>query len=110
MGMIYYPAEYDSLAQVLAAAVEQAATGKGNDRHANGQPFDRQPMVEISKMVGLGFPLGQVQKKAQEAALLSAAGDTEKAQAEILGAINYLAGAYIVLGMPLSSSENSDNR
>lgn len=95
--LIDVPTGYEALVEVFAVAMEQAASGKGLDRHANGQPFDRQPMIEISRMVGLGFPLGQVQKKAQEAALLAAAGDTVKAQAEILGAINYLAGAYIVL-------------
>ena len=92
------PAGYEALAEVLAAAMEQAASGKGLDRHANGQSFDRQPMIDISRMVGIGFPLGQAQKKAQETALLAAAGETAKAQAEILGAINYLAGAHIVLG------------
>ncbi len=91
------PTGYEALAEVFAAAMEQTAAGKGLDRHANGLPFDRQPMIEISKMVGVGFPLGQAQKKAQEAALLASAGEAAKARAEILGAINYLAGAFIVI-------------
>lgn len=96
------PAGYESLAAVFEAAMREAAEGKGRDRHAsNGpggvEPFERQPMMAITAMVGVGFPLGQVQKKAQEAARFAAAGDVDRARAEILGGINYLAGALIAL-------------
>ena len=79
---------------MLDLALEQAAYGKGVDRHANGQPFDRQPMMEISRMIG--GPAGcfyQAMKKTQEASRM----DPEAAKREILGAINYLAGAYLLI-------------
>jgi len=91
------PAGYESLAAVFEAAMAEAAEGKGRDRHASGEPFERQPMIAIAAMVGVGFPLGQAQKKAQEAARFAAAGDADCARAEILGGINYFAGALIAL-------------
>jgi len=56
-------------------------------------PFDRQPICEIARMVGPGYCLGQAMKKAQESARLP----RDRAEAELLGAINYLAAAVIVL-------------
>lgn len=84
---------YDSLRRVFDAAVDQAAIGKGNERHANGKDFDRQPIMEIGRMVGSGYHLGQAMKKTQESTRLP----TERAKAELLGAINYLAAAYMML-------------
>lgn len=84
---------YGSLRRVLALAVEQASVGKGKERHANGRPFDEQPIMEIGRMVGSGYPLGQAMKKAQESARLP----NDRAKAELLGAINYLAAAYMLL-------------
>ena len=84
---------YDCLRHVLALALEQANAGKGKERHANGKPFDRQPIMEIGRMVGSGYPLGQAMKKAQESSRLP----PERAKAELLGAINYLAAAYMLL-------------
>ena len=51
---------YDSLEVVLKAAYNQAASGKGKERHAgNGLPFTNQPMQTISKLLntsdGLAF-------------------------------------------------------
>lgn len=84
---------YDCLRHVLAMALEQANAGKGKERHANGKPFDRQPIMEIGRMVGSGYPLGQAMKKAQESTRLP----PDRAKAELLGAINYLAAAYLLL-------------
>ena len=84
---------YISLRYVLELAVDQAANGKGKERHANGEPFDQQKICKISRAVGIGFALGQALKKAEESVRL----DKEAALREILGAINYLAAAYIVL-------------
>ncbi len=86
---------YETLADVLARAFAQAATGKGKERHAGaGVPFERQPMTTINIEQGSidGF-LYQARKKALEAKRLPAG----RAQAELLGAINYLAGAVIAL-------------
>ena len=84
---------YDSLRGVLKLAIDQASVGKGKERHANGKPFDRQPIMEIGRMVGSGYPLGQAMKKAQESMRLP----PDRAKAELLGAINYLAAAYMLL-------------
>lgn len=92
LNLIHADDGYDNLRRVLSLAVDQAATGKGKERHANGKPFDRQPLLEIGRMVGLGYPLGQAMKKSQEAMRLP----PDRAKAELLGAINYLAAAYLL--------------
>ena len=84
---------YASLRAILDEAYDQAATGKGRDRHAQGQPFERQPICEIARLVGPAFPIGQALKKGQEAMRLPSG----RAEAELLGAINYLAAAVIVM-------------
>lgn len=86
---------YEKLADVLQRAYEQAANGKGKERHAGeGVPFERQPMSTINIEQGSidGF-LYQARKKSLESKRLPAG----RAQAELLGAINYLAGAVIAL-------------
>ena len=83
---------YESLAAVLHRALDQAQCGKGAERHATGLPFDQQPMQSISKLVGSADGLVyQAIKKAQESQRLPEGRDI----AELLGAINYLAGAII---------------
>lgn len=84
---------YECLAAVLGRALEQASQGKGKERHAQGLPFDQQPMQQLIRLYGPGFALGQAAKKAQESQRLP----RDRAVAELLGAINYLAGAIIHL-------------
>lgn len=84
---------YTTLRTILDAAFAHAATGKGKERHARDLPFDKQPMLETTRLVGPGFPLGQAIKKAGEAAGMIERGELGAAEAECLGAINYLAGA-----------------
>lgn len=86
---------YETLAAVLQAAYDQAATGKGKERHANDLPFHEQPMQQIARRRGIGFVLGQADKKSEEAQGLLERGDLEAFRREILGAINYLAGAVV---------------
>ena len=89
------PDPYSDLKRVLGLALEQASGGKGAQRHGQGKPFDRQPMMEISRMLN-GSPIGcmyQAIKKTQEASRM----DVDAARRELLGAINYLAGAYLLL-------------
>lgn len=86
---------YDALANVLHRAFEQASAGKGKERHANGKPFTEQPMLSINRTLGsIDGMLYQAAKKSAEARGLPT---TERAVAELLGAINYLAGAVILL-------------
>jgi hypothetical protein len=86
--------EYGKLAAVLNRAHLQASGGKGKERHANGLPFEEQPMASINRQLGSvhGF-IYQAHKKSLEALRLPAGRDV----AELLGAINYLAGAVIAL-------------
>lgn len=84
---------YKSLSDVLDRAYAQAATGKGHERHGGGKPFDKQPMQDLMQLYGVGFALGQAAKKAQESQRM----DNDAAVRELLGAINYLAGAVIFL-------------
>ena len=86
---------YEPLADVLCRAFEQASAGKGRERHSNGKPFVDQPMLSINRTLGsIDGILFQAAKKASEARGLPTA---ERAVAELLGAINYLAGAVILL-------------
>lgn len=90
---IEVPKGYEKLFCVLADALDQAANGKGKDRHASaGVPFEDQPMSSISRTLGsVDGMLYQASKKAGESRRLP----DGRAQAEILGAINYLAGVHI---------------
>lgn len=100
---------YDSLRDVLTRAYTQAASGKGHERHAVCKPFDKQPMQELISLYGVGFALGQAAKKAQESQSLPAGRDV----AELLGAINYLAGAVIWLErhrQPVAGNDNEQPR
>jgi hypothetical protein len=86
--------EYKSLEKVLLDALYQAQNGKGRTRHAKkSEPFEKQKICEITRRVGLGYPLGQAIKKAEESQRLI----VDKAVDELLGAINYLAAAVIVM-------------
>lgn len=87
---------YQSLADVLQRAHDQAAYGKGRERHANDKPFVQQPMFDIIRLHGVGFATGQASKKAGEALGLPT---TDRQTAEILGAIVYLASAVMALEM-----------
>ena len=84
---------YRMLRDVLDRAYAQAAHGKGAERHGQDMPFEDQPMQHLIQLYGPGFALGQAAKKAQEAQRLPKA----RAVAELLGAINYLAGTVIYL-------------
>lgn len=89
--------DYAALRAVLDAAYEQSAHGKGKVRHANEKPFTQQPIMQIGRMVGPGYPLGQAMKKAQEAGGMTQRGEIEAAKAELLGAIVYLSAACILI-------------
>ena len=83
---------YESLARVLQRAYNQAAQGKGAERHACNRPFTEQPMQSISELLGSETGLlYQAMKKIQESQRM----DQDAAIRELLGAINYIAGAII---------------
>ena len=85
----------DKLVDVFAKAYKQVAYGKGRERHAmENCSFEDQQIVMLgvwqNSIDGAVF---QGIKKALEAKRLP----KDRAQAELLGAINYLAAAYITL-------------
>jgi hypothetical protein len=89
------PEGYERLGEVLELAIEQASKGKGNDRHSNGESFEKQQICSIPKEQGsTDFCTGQAIKKCFEVNQLSG---TKAKVDELLGAINYIAAAIIVL-------------
>jgi hypothetical protein len=85
---------YSSLKNVFEQAFQQASEGKGKERHANNEPYEQQKIVKLNEFIGSNHGLiYQACKKSIESTRL----EKERAKAEILGAINYLAAAYIVL-------------
>jgi len=89
---------YDPLVQVFRDAIDQATQGKGKERHANDLSFLDQPIFTIANSVGEGFLLGQAIKKTAESTGMVARGQYSAAQAELLGAMVYLAAAHIFIG------------
>ena len=92
------PEGYEALGLALGEALAQAARGKGADRHAEkGERFADQLIMSIPKRLGEGgecFCLGQALKKICESRRLAPA----PARAELLGAVNYIAAAWCLLG------------
>jgi len=89
-------AGYEQLARILEDAYGQSARGKGRKRHANGLPFEKQPIMEIGRMSGVGGHVYQIMKKAQEAGNMSKRGEHEAAIAEFYGVIVYAAAAILL--------------
>lgn len=88
------PVGYEILAAILQEALDQAACGKGKERHAQaGRALDRQPICEIARMVGPAGPAFQAIKKVQEAMRLP----PDRAVPELLGAIVYAAATIIAI-------------
>lgn len=85
--------DYASLDEVLNRAYDRAAVGKGAERHADGKPFDQQPMQDIIRLHGIGFATGQATKKLEESRRM----ERPAAVNEMLDAIVYIAGAIIHL-------------
>ena len=82
---------YLVLHRVLHDALDQAASGKGKDRHAMGEPFEEQLMCLLARQLGPQGPAFQVCKKVVEACRLPYPANVR----EVLGAINYAAGMVI---------------
>jgi hypothetical protein len=89
---------YLKLREVLRDAFNHASIGKGLERHACGEPFEQQTICQTARAHGIGFCTGQAEKKAREShRLLPMDGGVDRAVSELLGAINYLAAAVIVI-------------
>jgi hypothetical protein len=85
---------YSQLKRVLNMALDQAAVGKGKERHANEEAFENQKICTLSRQIGSNHGLlFQATKKVIESARLPA----NMAISELLGAMNYCAAAVILL-------------
>ena len=92
--VVNVPSEYISLGLVMQSALDQASKGKGKERHASeGEAYEDQIICEVARRVGLGYPLGQAVKKIYESQRLI----PQLGVQELLGAMNYLAAAVIVM-------------
>lgn len=93
-GLVAAPG-YERLVAVMRAAHDQAAHGKGKERHANDLPFEAQRMLSICKLQGSPDGMAyQVIKKMTEGLAMP---EHHRKVAELYGAINYLAGIVIFL-------------
>lgn len=97
---------YEALARALTDAYDRASVGKGAERHANRKPFTEQPIFAIAEKRGLGFLLGQVDKKLDEGPRLPTA---EQFRNEVLDCIVYLAALAIMLHQLPVSRSDTDN-
>lgn len=109
-GVLLSAPGYERLAGVLGRAFHQAAHGKGRERHANDLPFHDQPMLQIARRRGIGFVLGQADKKSEEAQGMLERGLADAAVRELLGAIVYLAGAVIHIDAMVADGAANDNQ
>lgn len=88
---------YAALEAVFQDALAQASQGKGRERHAKDEPFERQKICEITRRLQgspVAGPLFQAIKKCYESQRLP----RDRAIAELHGAMNYIAASIIVLG------------
>lgn len=89
--------KYILLRAVLDAAYDQAAHGKGADRHnPDGENFEQQAICEMDRRLPGGARY-QAVKKIYESRVLELQGKNYEAVAELLGAINYLAATAITI-------------
>lgn len=96
---------YLSLFGVLCEALGQAQHGKGAERHNLGGtiPFERQRMQQISELIGSVHGMTyQACKKITEGVALPT---LDRQVAELLGAINYLAGMVLFLRKQAAKTE-----
>lgn len=88
--------DYSPLLRVLTLAYEQATAGKGRERHANDRDFDRQPILEVGRITGMGGTSFQAMKKIGEAVGMNRRGENDKAVRELIGAIVYCAATAVL--------------
>lgn len=92
---------YAELNRILGLAFNQAANGKGKDRHATSfvgmRNWEDQRSMQIAREAGPGGPSQQISKKAQEAVTLAGIKDFRGAKSEVLGVITYAATMYKLL-------------
>jgi len=88
---------YAPLKRVLMTAYNHAAVGKGRERHSHGGDFLNQDIMAIARVHGIGFQTGQAEKKDRESHGMINKSEYRSAKPKLLGAINYLAAAYLLI-------------
>ena len=84
--------KYEKYLEVLKKAYKQTSEEKGKERHnPDNLSFEEQPIVTETMLLGPAASCYQVRKKVRESMHLP----TDRAKAEILGAINYAVAMYI---------------
>jgi len=97
---------YKKLADVFERAYFQASIGKGKERHATNEPFESQLICEISRRLhSFDGNIFQAIKKMIESKRLFQMREKDRAVSEILGAINYMAAAIILIEENFDQSE-----
>jgi hypothetical protein len=96
-GVVLSSPNYEALGAIFRDAFDQASAGKGKDRHAQGERFEDQPILDIGRRRGRGFVLGQAEKKIGEADRMLNRDERGAARRELLGALNYIAAAVILI-------------
>lgn len=81
------------LSEVYRLAEKQMLEGKGKERHGEDTPFREQVACRNARLFGIGGPLYQAMKKIEESTRL----DGDAKLNELLGAMNYVAIAVMVL-------------
>jgi hypothetical protein len=95
---------YATLKRVLADALLQAKSGKGKERHADGESFENQKICVINRWLAgspIAGPLFQVVKKTVESSRMA----PDAAIRELYGAINYASAGIILLEELLAKSK-----
>jgi len=83
--------DYGSLQMVLDDAFKRASQGKGKERHASGEAFEAQPIVNAIVLLGEHCWDGQIVKKMLEVERLEPA----QGDAELLDVIVYAAARVV---------------
>lgn len=96
---------YRTLEKALFGAYRQASSGKGKERHADGERFEDQKICVMTRWLygsQVGGPLFQAAKKIFESARMT----PERAIRELRGTINYTSAAIILLEELLASEKS----
>ena len=88
--------KYGSLKRVLADAMLQAKSGKGKERHADGESFENQKICVINRWLD-GSPIAGALFQAVKTTVESSRMTPDAAIRELYGAINYLSAGIILL-------------
>lgn len=93
--------KYKKLVEIYRMAYDRAATGKGHERHSQGESYDEQWILRGTRTFGIGGPQFQIGKKNEEIAKKLQSNptpvDKRAMAAEFLDIINYSAAAVLAL-------------